>query len=216
MSTKETALTVRARKESAEASRIVAITAYDYTFARLVDELVDIVLVGDSLGMVIQGEPNTLSVKVEDVIYHSRAVSRGLRHAHLVADMPFMSYQPGEAEAVRNAGRLLAEGYAEAVKIEGGIVVAPLVEKIVRYGIPVMGHIGLTPQSVHAFGGFKVQGKSEKARHAIIDDAMALEDAGVYALVIEGVPAELAREITSRVHVPTIGIGAGPHCDGQI
>ena len=209
---KMTTMDVRAKK----GGKLVAVTAYDYTFARLVDELVDIVLVGDSLGMVIQGEPNTLSVTVDHMVYHSRAVAKGLRHAHLVVDMPFMSYQHSAKTALRNAGRLLSEGRAEAVKLEGGIGIARTVEKLVLAGIPVMGHVGLTPQSVHAFGGYKVQGKTESARHAILQDAMALEDAGVYAIVLEGMPSECAEEITQHVKVPTIGIGAGPSCDGQV
>ena len=196
--------------------KLVVLTAYDYTFAKIADPLVDILLIGDSLGMVIQGNANTLSVTVDDMIYHTKAVARASAHAHVVADMPFMSYQVSAREAVRNAGRLVAEGNAESVKLEGGMRTARTVRKILDVGIPVMGHIGLTPQSVHAFGGFKVQGKTVAARHSILQDALALEDAGVYAIVLEGIPAELAREITARVAVPTIGIGAGPHCDGQV
>lgn len=195
---------------------MVAVTAYDFLTARLIDEIVDIVLVGDSLGMVVQGKEDTLSVTVEDIVYHARAVKRGLRHAHLVADMPFMSYQISPEEALRNAGRLVSEGGASAVKLEGGTRIAPAVERIVSTGIPVMGHIGLTPQSVNAFGGYKIQGKTESAREAILQDALALEDSGVYSIVLEGIPSELAQEITARVKVPTIGIGAGPACDGQI
>lgn len=211
---KITTHTIRARKASGE--KLVAVTAYDYTTARLVDDQVDIVLVGDSLGMVIQGEPNTLSVTVDDMIYHARAVAKGLSHAHLVVDMPFMTFQAGIHRALRNAGRLLAEGKAEAVKLEGGVSVARTVEKLVGAGIPVMGHIGLTPQSVHAFGGYRIQGKTEGARHAIQQDAAALEDAGAYAIVLEGVPSSLASEITKQVKIPTIGIGAGAGCDGQV
>lgn len=214
MLNKVTTAALQAYKQNHQ--RIVAITAYDYTFAKLVDEIVDIVLVGDSLGMVIQGEPNTLSVTVDDMVYHTRIVSRALSHAHLVADMPFMSYQTGVKEAVKNAGRLLAQAKAEAVKLEGGCVVAHIVEKLVDYGIPVMGHVGMTPQSVHAYGGFKVQGRTEKARNSILQDALALEEAGVYAMVLESIPSELAQTITKRVRVPTIGIGAGVHCDGQV
>jgi 3-methyl-2-oxobutanoate hydroxymethyltransferase len=211
---KISSLEIRNRKNAGE--KLVVMTAYDYTFATLIDEYVDIVLVGDSLGMVIQGESNTLSVTVDDIIYHTRAVAKGLRRAHLVADMPFLSYQTGERDAILNAGRLLAEGKAEAVKLEGGVAVAKIIEKLVDFGIPVMGHIGLTPQSVHAFGGFKVQGRTEAARAAIVNDAIALEDAGVYSMVLEGIPADLAAEITQRVKVPTIGIGAGSTCDGQV
>ena len=209
-------LTTHKIREQKGNARIVAVTAYDFTTARLVDELVDVVLVGDSLGMVICGESNTLAVSVEDVIYHSKAVSKALHHAHLVADMPFLSYQTGWETAVRNAGRLLAEGKAEAVKLEGGVQVAEVVEKLVGFGIPVMGHVGLTPQSVHAFGGYKIQGKTEATREAILQDALALEDAGVYSLVLEGIPHDLGKEITARVKIPTIGIGAGVHCDGQV
>lgn len=195
---------------------IVAVTAYDFLTARLIDEIADIVLVGDSLGMVVQGNEDTLSVTVDDVIYHTRAVKRGLKRAHLVADMPFMSYQVSTNEALKNAGRLISEGGAAAVKLEGGVRIASTVEKLVSIGIPVMGHIGLTPQSVNAFGGYKVQGKTESARESILQDALALEDSGVYSIVLEGMPRELAHEITARLKVPTIGIGAGPACDGQI
>lgn len=213
---KITATTLREQKNGPDARKLVAITAYDYTFARLVDGIVDIILVGDSLGMVIQGEPNTLSVKLEDVIYHTRAVSRAVRHAHLVSDMPFMTYQTGVKDAIRNAGALISEGRAEAVKLEGGISVARIVEKLVDFGIPVLGHVGLTPQSVHAFGGYRVQGRTERSANAILEDALALEDAGVYAVVLEGIPSHLAKGITERLKIPTIGIGAGPHCDGQV
>jgi len=216
---KITVASIRKRKvqsDNQSGDRLVTITAYDYTFARLVDDSVDIVLVGDSLGMVIQGEANTLSVRIEDIIYHTRAVAKALRHAHLVADMPFMTYQTGAKDAVRNAGRLLSEGHAESVKLEGGVSVARIVTKMVDFGIPVMGHIGLTPQSVHAFGGYRIQGKTDSQREAILEDALALEDAGAYAIVLEGMPADLAKEITSRIKIPTIGIGAGVHCDGQV
>jgi len=211
-----TTLSIRGSKVSDGAPPLVAVTAYDYTFAKLVDEQVDIVLVGDSVGMVVQGHPNTLSVKLEDMIYHSRCVSKGLQKAHLVVDMPFMSYQINIEEALKNAGRLLSEGEAHAVKVEGGVSVSKTITKMVEVGIPVMGHVGLTPQSVHALGGYRVQGKTASARESIIQDAIALEDAGVYAIVLEGIPAELAKAITERVKVPTIGIGAGPNCDGQI
>jgi 3-methyl-2-oxobutanoate hydroxymethyltransferase len=213
---KISSLVLRQRKEQPGAGKIVALTAYDYTSAKLVDELVDVLLVGDSLGMVIQGEPNTLSVRLEDVLYHTRAVARAIKHAHLVADMPFMSYQTSVKSAIQSAGRLLAEGHAEAVKVEGGVTIAATVAKLVQLGIPVMGHIGLTPQSVHAFGGYKIQGKTDRARESILADALALEDAGAYSLVLEGVPADLGRLITERVKIPTIGIGAGQYCDGQV
>ena len=196
--------------------KLVVITAYDYSFAKLVDPLVDIILVGDSLGMVIQGESNTLSVRLEDMIYHSRAVAKGMSNAHLVVDMPFMSYQVSVEEALRNAGRLLSEGKAESVKMEGGATIAATVERLVDTGIPVMGHIGLTPQSVHAMGGYKIQGRTESAQSALVDDALALENAGAYAIVLEGIPAALAKTISERIKIPTIGIGAGIDCDGQV
>jgi 3-methyl-2-oxobutanoate hydroxymethyltransferase len=210
---KHSSVTIQNRKGG---EKLVALTAYDATFGRLLDEVADVLLVGDSLGMVIQGRPNTLGVTLEDVLYHTQAMARVVRRAHLVADMPFGSYQASVRDAVRSASRLMAEGGAEAVKLEGGAVMAETVEKLVSIGIPVMGHIGLTPQSVHSFGGFKVQGKSDAARASILHDAIALEDAGVYSMVLEGIPADLAAEITARVKVPTIGIGAGVACDGQI
>jgi len=213
MSAKITTPQIRALKGQ---TKIVAVTAYDYTFARLADEHVDVLLVGDSLGMVFQGESTTLSVTMDQMVYHTKAVTRGARHAHVVADLPFMSYQVSPEEALRNAGRLIAEGAAEAVKLEGGVTMASTVEKIVAAGIPVMGHIGLTPQSVHALGGFKVQGKSASAREALLQDALALEDAGIYALVLEGIPASLAAMLTEKLQIPTIGIGAGTNCDGQV
>lgn len=195
---------------------IVAVTCYDYSFATLVDPIVDLVLVGDSMGMVIQGGTDTLSVTLEDVIYHTRAVRRGLTQAHLVADLPFMSYQESPEQALRSAGKLLSVGGAQAVKLEGGVQFAHTVERLVSSGIPVVGHIGLTPQSVHAFGGYKIQGKTETARGSILEDARALEDSGAYCIVLEGIPTELAEEITTTVKIPTIGIGAGNVCDGQI
>ena len=209
-------LSVRRNKVSEGRPPLVAVTAYDYTFAKLVDGLVDIVLVGDSLGMVVQGHPNTLSVTLDNMVYHSRCVSAGLTNAHLVVDMPFMSYQINLESALKNAGRLISEGQAHAVKLEGGVSITKTVSKMVEVGIPVMGHIGLTPQSVHALGGYKVQGKTASARESIIQDAIALEDAGAYSIVLEGIPTELAKAINERVKIPTIGIGAGPHCDGQI
>ena len=196
--------------------RIAAVTCYDATFARLVDDAgMDLVLVGDSLGNVIQGQESTLPVTLEDIIYHCRAVGRGLRRAHLVADMPFMTYHRPEL-AMANAGRLMAEGGAESVKLEGGVTVAPVVTELVNFGIPVMGHIGLTPQSVHAMGGHRVQGKGAQARERLMADALALQDAGCYSVVLEGIPASLAVELTAALRIPTIGIGAGAECDGQI
>ncbi len=209
------------RKMKATGEKIAMVTAYDAAMARLVDEAgVDCILVGDSVGMVMQGYDSTLAVTLEQMIYHSAAVRRGLArsagHAHLVADMPFGSYQAGEDEAVKNAMRLVAEGGAEAVKLEGGAEYAGVVRRIARAGVPVMGHIGLTPQSVHKLGGYRVQGKdSDKARQ-LLQDARQLEEAGCYAVVLECIPVELARVITRQVGIPTIGIGAGPECDGQV
>ncbi len=213
---KITTLDIKARKHAAGGGRLVTATAYDYSFARLFDPHVDILLVGDSLGMVIQGDTNTLSVTLADMIYHAKAVTRAARQAHVVVDMPFMTYQVSPEEALRNAGRLIMEGRAESVKVEGGVTIAHTVERLVESGIPVMGHIGLTPQSYHAMGGFKVQGKTDPAQQALIQDARALEDAGAYALVLEGMPAGLAKTITEEIKIPTIGIGAGKFCDGQV
>jgi len=196
---------------------IAMVTAYDASFARLLDESgVDMLLVGDSLGMVIQGHDNTLSVTMDQMVYHTRAVSRGSRRALVVADMPFMSYQASVDDAVRNAGRLLAEGACQAVKLEGGARSAEATRRIVESGIPVMGHIGLTPQSVHALGGFKVQGRGPEQSAALLEDALALQDAGVFSLVLETVPGDLARQITEHLSIPTVGIGAGLQCDGQV
>jgi len=206
---------LRARKGTGE--RITMVTAYDATFARMLDEAgVDALLVGDSLGMVVQGLDSTLPVTVDEVIYHCRAVARGARRAHIVGDMPFMSWQISPEEALRTAARFLSEGGAHAVKLEGGRNAAPTIRRLVEAGIPVMGHVGLTPQSVHAMGGFRVQGKTEDAAEAVLADAVAVAEAGAYAIVLEGVPTDLAQRITEAVPVPTIGIGAGPHCDGQV
>lgn len=200
-----------------DGERITMVTAYDATFARLFDEAaIDVLLVGDSLGMVVQGQDSTLPVTVDEVVYHCRAVARGVRRAHVVGDMPFLSWQVSTEEALRNAGRFLAEGGAQAVKLEGGVDAAPTIERIVHAGIPVMGHVGLTPQSVHAMGGFRVQGKTEDAAERVLRDAIAVAEAGAYALVLEGIPTDLAERITNEVDIPTIGIGAGPHCDGQV
>jgi 3-methyl-2-oxobutanoate hydroxymethyltransferase len=205
------------RQMKAKGERITMLTAYDATFARLFDEAgVDALLVGDSLGMVVQGNDSTLPVTVDEVIYHCRAVKRGTRRAHVVGDMPFMSYQASVDEAVKNAGRLVAEGGAESVKLEGGADFVGVVSKITRAGIPVMGHIGLTPQSVHRMGGYVVQGKDDEKARQLLSDALALEEAGCYALVLEGIPMELASEISRRLEIPTIGIGAGVNCDGQV
>ncbi len=193
------------------------VTAYDATFARLFDEAgMDAILVGDSLGMVVQGKANTLAVTMDEMVYHTRAVARQTQRAHLVGDLPFLSYQGSEDEALRNAGRLIQEGGAESVKLEGGAEFAGVVRKVWRAGIPVMGHLGLTPQSVHKMGGFVVQGRDEDKAKKIFDDALALEDAGCYAIVLEAIPQELAGDITRALRIPTIGIGAGPQCDGQV
>lgn len=206
---------IRAMKQRGQ--RITMVTAYDATFGRMLDEAgVDVLLVGDSLGMVVQGLDSTLPVTVDEVIYHCRAVARGARRAHVVGDMPFMSYQVSPEEALRNAGRFLAEGGAQSVKLEGGRAVADTIARIVGAGIPVMAHVGLTPQSVHAMGGFKVQGKTESAADAVVDAARCVAEAGAYAVVLEGIPTNLAARITEQLDVPTIGIGAGPHCDGQV
>ena len=207
--------TLRAQKQRGE--RITMLTAYDATFARLLDEAgIDVLLVGDSLGMVVQGHDTTLPVTLDEVIYHCRAVARGARRAQIVGDMPFMSYQASVEQALLNAGRLVKEGGAQAIKLEGGAQHAPLVSRLVATGIPVMGHIGLTPQSYHQLGGFKVQGRDTGGRERLIADAKALEDAGAYAIVLEGIPTPIATEITQTVSVPTIGIGAGAGCDGQV
>lgn len=196
---------------------VVMITAYDATFTRLVDACdVDIVLVGDSLGMVMQGHDHTLEVTVEDMIYHARCVRRALRCAHLTVDMPFMSYQVSAEKAVENAGRLVKEGGAASVKLEGGARAVPAIERIVAAGIPVMGHLGLTPQSVHAFGGFKVQAREEQAAETLRREAKQLEEAGCFSIVLEGIPAPLATEVSASLDIPTIGIGAGNGCDGQV
>jgi len=212
---KVTIHTLREKKRAGD--KIAMLTCYDASFARLLDDAgVDILLVGDSLGMVIQGQPTTLPVSLEDMIYHTRAVSRGARRAQIVGDMPFMSYQSSIDEAMRSAGRLVKEGNAEAVKLEGGAQHAELVRRLVASGIPVMGHIGLTPQSFHQMGGFRIQGREDSAARRLVDDARVLEEAGASSIVLEGIPLELAREITETVAVPTIGIGAGPFCDGQV
>ena len=212
---KTTVPDIRARKGAGPAIAMVA--AYDYTMARLVDEAgVDLILVGDSLGMVVQGLANTLPVTLDEIAYHGRAVARGAARAHVVGDMPFMSYQVSPLQAVESAGKLVKEGAFESVKLEGGQEFAEHVRLIVRAGVPVMGHVGLLPQSVHALGGFKVQGRGSRAAAKVVADAKALEDAGVYAVVLEAVPPDVAEEVTRSVGVPTIGIGAGAGCDGQV
>jgi 3-methyl-2-oxobutanoate hydroxymethyltransferase len=212
---KVSAPSLRARKQ--QGPKIVAVTAYDATFARLLEQGgADVLLVGDSLGMVVQGLPSTLPVTLDEICYHGRAVARAAERAHVVGDLPFMSYQVSVEQGLESAGKLLKQGGCEAVKLEGGEPQAELVARLVRIGIPVMGHVGLLPQSVHAMGGYRVQGKQLDAAERILRDAELLDQAGVYALVVEGVPAELGRRITEQVSVPTIGIGAGPHCDGQV
>lgn len=212
---KNTAATFAAAKAKGE--KLSMLTAYDYSTAKLEDESgINGILVGDSLGNVVLGYEDTVSVTMEDMIHHGAAVARGAENALVVVDMPFMSYEVTVEEAVRNAGRLMKEGRAGAVKLEGGVRVAEQIRAIVKAGIPVMGHIGLTPQSINVFGGFKVQGKSEEAARALLADAKAVEEAGAFAVVIEAVPAALAQMITDSVSIPTIGIGAGAGCDGQI
>lgn len=205
------------RKKKADNDKIVMVTAYDWTMARLVDMAgVDMVLVGDSLGMVVQGRQDTLPVSLDEMVYHSRCVAAGLKRAHLVADMPFMSYQVSPEQALMTAGRLMKEGMAQSVKLEGGQRSAEAIRRIVEAGVPVVGHVGLTPQSVHAMGGFKVQGRSDDDAERVLQDALAVEQAGAFCLVLEGLPTDLSAEITHRLDIPTIGIGAGEHCDGQV
>jgi 3-methyl-2-oxobutanoate hydroxymethyltransferase len=212
---KVTLQTLQAKKERGEP--ITMLTAYDYVTASALDQAgVDAILVGDSLGMVVLGYANTLPVTMDEMLHHCRAVARGVQRAHLVGDMPFMSYQATPAEAVRNAGRFLKEAGMEAVKLEGGGDMAGTITAIVAAGIPVMGHLGLTPQSIHKLGGFRTQGKSQAAARRLVDDAHRLEDAGCYALVLESIPGRLAELISRRLTIPTIGIGAGAGCDGQV
>jgi len=212
---KITTLTFRRKKERGEV--ISMLTAYDYPTALAIDQAgIDCILVGDSLGMVVLGYPNTLPVTMDEMLHHSRAVSRGARYALLVGDMPFMSYQAAVSDAVRNAGRFLQEGGMDAVKLEGGRERAEAVRQIVSAGIPVMGHIGLTPQSVNQIGGFRPQGRDAAAAKRLLGDALILQDAGSFSLVLESVPARLAKMISGRLEIPTIGIGAGAGCDGQV
>jgi 3-methyl-2-oxobutanoate hydroxymethyltransferase len=197
--------------------KITCLTAYDYSFARILDEAgVDMLLVGDSLGCVVQGNHNTLAVTMEEMIYHTRAVVRGRKRALVIGDMPFLSYQASKEQALQNAGRFLKEAGAEAVKLEGGVAVKETITDLINAGIPVMGHIGLTPQSVHQFGGYKIQGRDKARRETVLRDGLAVEEAGAFAVVLEGMPLDLAEEITRRSTIPTIGIGAGVHCDGQV
>jgi|SRR5690554_355448 len=197
--------------------KISALTAYDYITAKLLDEAgIDVILVGDSLSNVFQGNDTTLPVTMDEMIYHTKAVAKGVNRAMVVVDMPFMSYQPGTDEGFRNAGRIMKETSASAVKIEGGERVAETVRKIAEAGIPVMGHIGLTPQSIHQFGSYRERGRDKEEADEILKDAKILEQAGAFAIVLEKIPAELAKQVTKSLTIPTIGIGAGIHCDGQI
>ncbi|MHA2248866.1 MAG: 3-methyl-2-oxobutanoate hydroxymethyltransferase [Candidatus Kariarchaeaceae archaeon] len=199
-----------------DGKKITMLTAYDYLLTKLLDKAgIDILLVGDSLSNVIQGNTTTIPVSMDEMIYHTRIVARTAKRALVVGDMPFMSYQISPEDALYNAGRFMKEGGCAAIKLEGGREVVPQIRKMVQAGIPVMGHIGLTPQAVNIIG-FRVQGKTEQAVQKLISDAVALEDAGCFAIVLEGIPTEAARRITNHVHIPTIGIGAGPHCDGQV
>ena len=197
--------------------KLVMLTAYDYWTAQMVETAgADMILVGDSLGMVVQGRENTLGVTVDEMIYHCKAVARGRQKALIVGDMPYMSYHVSENETIRNAGRMICEGKVDAVKLEGGRKRVPMIRALLDAEVPVMGHIGLTPQSIHAIGGFKVQGKDAESRAALKAAALALQDCGVFALVLECIPYDLAQEITESLEIPTIGIGAGPHCRGQV
>ncbi len=206
---------IREMKDRGE--RIAMVAAYDYPTARMLDDAgIDSVLVGDSLGNVILGYRDTLSVTMDEMIHHTKAVARGVKRALVVGDMPFMSYQASTEDAIRNAGRFLKEGHAEAVKVEGGRGMIKKIEAIIQSGVPVMGHLGLTPQWYHQFGGFGVRGKTESTARAILEDAQKLERAGVFSIVLECVPWQLAKLVTEKVEVPTIGIGAGPYCDGQV
>jgi len=209
--------TTHLMKMKKKAEKIVMITAYDYPAAGLVDEAgVDAILVGDSLGMVVLGYETTIPVTLDDMIHHTQAVVRGAKRALVAADMPFLTYQTGSADALRNAGRLLQEGGAAAVKLEGGTEVCPQVRALAEAGIPVIGHLGLTPQSIHVFGGYKLQGREPDAARRILADAKALEQAGAFCVVLECIPEDLAARITTSLSIPTIGIGAGVHCDGQV
>ena len=213
---KVTVNTLADKKNSQE--KITMLTAYDYPMAKLIDQAgIDIILVGDSLGMVVLGHENTLQVSLDDMIHHTKAVNRGSENALVVTDLPFMSYKTGDLnKTVESAGRIVKEAGAEAVKLEGGSELVAEIEAIIKTGIPVMGHLGLTPQSVNQFGGFKVQAKEEKAANKLLEDAKALEDAGVFAIVLECIPSKLAKEVSEILEVPTIGIGAGQGCDGQV
>ena len=211
---KLTSVDIRARKSG---PKLTMLSLYDYPFARLAEQAgIDIILVGDSLGMVVHGFDSTVPVRLDDVIYHTRAVRRGAPRTHIVADLPFLTYHIDTPRTIENAGRLMQEGGADSVKLEGGREIADRVAAILRAGIPVMGHIGLTPQSAGALGGFRVQGRDAASARQILDDARAIADAGAFATVVEVIPAELGAMITEQIEIPTIGIGAGPECDGQV
>jgi 3-methyl-2-oxobutanoate hydroxymethyltransferase len=215
MSKKKTVLDIQKMKQDGE--KITMLTCYDYPFARIMDGCgIDMILVGDSVGVVFAGHENTLPVTMDEMIYHTRAVMRANPKALVVTDMPFMSYQLDIVDARRNAGLLIKEGGAAAVKVEGGVNVAPVIRALVEIDIPVVAHIGLTPQSIHRMGGYKVQGKRVEQAERIMEDALAVEAAGAFAVVLEGIPQTLARRISESIAIPTIGIGAGPHCDGQV
>jgi 3-methyl-2-oxobutanoate hydroxymethyltransferase len=205
------------KEMKAKKEKIVMLTAYDYSTAKLVDEAgIPLILVGDSLGMVMLGYESTIPVTMDEMIHHTKAVARGTKQALVIGDMPFMTYHTNISDALRNAARFIQEGGAQTVKLEGGVTVAETVKRIVECGIPVMGHIGLTPQSIHQLGGHKVQGKTPEAAERLLRDAQALEQAGAFAVVLELVPAPLSKLITQKISIPTIGIGAGPDCDGQV
>jgi 3-methyl-2-oxobutanoate hydroxymethyltransferase len=214
-SAKVTTATLRAQKQARQ--RITALTAYDHLFAGLLDAAgVDVLLVGDSVATVVQGRDTTVPVTMDQMVYHCEMVARASKRALVVGDLPFLSYQVSVEDALRNAGRLMKEGAAEAVKLEGGVPFAPTVRRLVEAGIPVMGHVGLTPQSIHQFGSYRARGQDEAEHRRIVDDARALEQAGAFALVVEKVPAALGQELAASLSIPVIGIGAGPHVDGQI
>jgi 3-methyl-2-oxobutanoate hydroxymethyltransferase len=204
-------------KKKEEGKKITMLTAYDYPFARIVDEAgIDAIIVGDSVGMVVQGLENTLPVTMNEMIYHTKIVAKAVKNALVIGDLPFMSYQISIEEAVRNAGRFLKEAGASCIKLEGGIEVAEHIRAMTRSDIPVMAHIGLTPQSIHRMGGYKIQGKTEESAKRLLEEAHIVEDAGAFSLLLEAIPAGLAKKITEEVTIPTIGIGAGPYCDGQV
>jgi 3-methyl-2-oxobutanoate hydroxymethyltransferase len=212
---KITPVEIQAMKK--EGKKITMLTAYDYPMALLEDRAgIDTILVGDSVGMTVLGYQNTLPVTMDEMIHHTKAVTRGAKYALIIGDMPFMSYNTSERDAILNAGRFMKEGGADAVKLEGGVTVKDIVKALVKAGIPVMGHIGLTPQTISMLGGFKVQGKDAEGAQRIIDDALSLEEAGAFSVLLEAVPAPIAKKVTERLTVPTIGIGAGVHCDGQV